>query len=445
MSDTKWSDNKFLDELREQSDAAADAVISELEEVLEKRDFSKVFEDMNANDEPLPENMPPQLSEFFDKAIRLPKVGGVEVDKARLIRGEKVFMTHAFPSAMVLLAKSLPEGYAALNLSRILVLSGNLSHHPYKRLLGVLQMVINVNAVGGFKPNGKAIVTAAKMRLLHAGVRTIVRRRLPDYEQEYGIPVNFEDMLGTIMGFSLLVITGLQRLRVGLTDQEAEDLYYTWRVFAQTAGIHPQDEPDNSEFVPANLTEATEFYAAYGRRHYVAATENPEGVELAKANLNMINDMLPQTPLRRLGLKIVPRIYMQFLMGNEGCRRVGIRPVPWLPVTKWVLLHLPGVWVWFWEKFDRLDKSGHVHERLSRWFFQGLINKTQDGEVTFLIPDDLTELRKLAVNPNQPTTERRASDRRKTQVPITFTDRRIGRERRQSFRATYWLQDGAPA
>ena len=67
-------------------------------------------------------------------------------------------------------------------------------------------------------------------------------------------------MLATIMGFSLLVIRGLQKLQVGLTAQEAEDYYYLWRIYALAIGIHPRGSPDSTEYLPANLAEADEFY-----------------------------------------------------------------------------------------------------------------------------------------------------------------------------------------
>ena len=148
MPDNKWSNDEFLDTLAAQGDVAADRCVHELQQVLQNEDFGRLFETMNSNDEPLPDDMPEVLRRFFDEAIRLPKMDGSEVDMARVKRGEAVFMTHAFSAALVLLAKSLPEGYSAPRLSRVLVLSGNLSHHPYRRLLGVLQMLINVTSVG---------------------------------------------------------------------------------------------------------------------------------------------------------------------------------------------------------------------------------------------------------------------------------------------------------
>ena len=91
---------------------------------------------------------------------------------------------------------------------------------------------------------------------------------------------------------------------------------------------------------PKNLMEAKAFYESYQRRHYVSAEANPEGVQLAAVHLNLLNDLLPQTPLRRLGMQIVPRVYMEELIGTTGCERIGIQPVPFLFMTKWLIKDL---------------------------------------------------------------------------------------------------------
>ena len=394
MSSTRWSDDAFLDTLRHQSDVVADDCVRRLPD---DRDLGRLFAQMDSNDAPLPTDVPAPVQEFFETTRGLPTLDGTPVDQGRLRRGEKVFMTHAFPGALTLLAYSLPQGYAAPTLTKVLHMTGNLEHHPYRRLLGVLQLLVNVSTVGGFERGGKAVVTAQKMRLLHAAIRRLVPKYLPDFEQTYGVPVNLEDMLGTSMGFSLLVVEGLQMLEVGLTDDEADDFYYIWRVFAQTVGIYPTGKPDASEYVPGNLTEAREFYASYRRRHYTDARRNPDGVSLARANVDMMNALLPKTPLRMLGMRLVPRIYMQILNGRDGMIRVGVKPVRGLFVTKWILRHLPKLWLLLWHEADaHLDRSAHPHENLSRIFFQRLINRSYGGEVTFLVPQDFADLRTLA-------------------------------------------------
>ncbi|GJL50433.1 MAG: hypothetical protein NPIRA01_16600 [Nitrospirales bacterium] len=395
INENKWSKDQFLDGLRLQGDAGADQCLAQLHDVLKEEDFNELFQRLNTNAAVLSDDIPGPLSAFLTTTMNLPLIESHLIDRERIKRGQRVFMTHALPAALVLLVKSLPEGYAAPNLSKVLSISNNLSQRPYRRILGVLQMLINVSAVGGFEPSGKALITVPKIRLLHAGVRKVVREHLTHYEAQHGVPVNLEDQLGAVMGFSYLVITGLQQLRIGLSDDQAEDLFYVWRIFAQMMGIHPEGHPERSEYVPRNLAEAKQFYESYVRRHYVSAVDNPEGVQLAAVNLQMLNDLLPQTPLRRLGMHILPRMYMEELMGKEGCERIGIAPVRFLYLTKWLVATFPSIWSRLWHVVDRVDSSQHLHENISRVFFQGLIHREFNGEITFRIPDTLDELNRV--------------------------------------------------
>lgn len=435
-SPSRWSDAAFLDRLRSEGDREADDCLAELAGA--GQNFSELFRFLNSNHAQVPVDAPDALRRFFADAMRTPAPDGQPVDRARLARGEDVFMTHACCSALALLAMSLPAGYAAPNLARVLVMSGNLKNHPYTRLLGVLQMVVNVTARGGFEPNGKALVTAAKLRLLHAGVRHLVHRRIPEYQSQYGVPVNHEDMLATIMGFSLLVIRGLQRMGVGLGEQEADDYFYLWRTYALAMGIRPADAPDSTEYLPASLDEADEFYAAYARRHYRDAAENPEGVELTRASLMMLEHMVSLTPLRRLGAGLVPRIYMQQMLGVDGLVMRGVPPVRFHLLTSVALLSALKLWTALGAWLDRRTGQ-HVHEMLSQAFFQGLIDRTMTGEVSFLIPERLSDLKALADKTVRPHGERRRADRRTRREAIDFPDRRrAAPDRRLAFRQAFW-------
>lgn len=389
---SQWSDDGFLEELRRHRDPLADRCVEELARQRPGDNQAWLFREMSHGAATLPAGAPPAIGEFFARTLETPP--GLE--RARIGRGSRLFLTHAFPAATVLLTKSLVEGYAAPPLSRVLVLTGGLTRNPYRRLLGVLQMLVNVSAGDGFHAHGGAVVTAAKLRLLHAGIRRIVANRLPGYGESFGEPVNLEDMLGTIMGFSYLVLEGLKRLGIEISSEDAEAYYYLWTVFARLMGIHPPGAPEDASWVPGDLAAAGEFYRAYARRHYVEAAENPEGIELASANLGMLDRLLPRTPLRRLGFKIVPRIYCELLAGREACRRVGIRPVPLLFLTKGLLLAAPALWARLWGLLDRLDRRGTTHELLSRTFFERLIRRGTGGEVEFLVPADLADLRELS-------------------------------------------------
>jgi len=92
-----------------------------------------------------------------------------------------------------------------------------------------------------------------------------------------------------------------------------------------------------------------------------------------------------------LGLGLAPRIYMQDRIGAEGCTRVGIQPVTGHRLHKASVLRL-------FRLSHRVidDLPERLDESVSRLVFQGLINRTWDGQVTFLIPDSLQDVRKLA-------------------------------------------------
>ena len=391
MTIERWNAS-FLDSLRQEGDPEADEALGLILKDHEEEGISKLFSVMNANDEDPPSRVFPILTEFFETSGKLP----TDVNYDQLHRGEDVFEAHTYEGAVALLTKSLPEGYQAPNLSIILNISGDLRTQTYRRLLATLQTVVNVSTCRGFQIGGRAVITAQKLRLLHAGIRHLTRRYRPEYAVRYGVPVNKEDMLGTVLGFSLLVIEGWRRLNVGLTSQQEEDFLYLWLVFARMMGIYPPGHPDSRDYIPGNIDEATAFYRLYENRHYVDGSTNPDGVALASANLAMLREIIPW-PLRALGFGILPRLCMTELMGDKACTRLEIPPVGGHATLKAILLNMHRLIT----PFERLHHSDH--ERLGMIIFQDLIKKSYGGAVTFTVPTDMSQLKTMVDHPGSPS------------------------------------------
>ena len=428
-----------------ESDKLANDCVEQLKsDEVTTEEITSVFRQMQYNGAPIPDGTPDALAKFLEATKELPAA----TDLGRLKRGQDAFMLHAVPSALVLVCKSIPEGYAAPSLARILNISGQLRDNPYHRLMGTLRFLIDVASPGGFEvpekvegmtevaltkliADGKqslsvgqlklinalprAIITTQKVRLMHAGVRTNVAPEWADYleyKRKYGAPINLEDMLGTMIGFSMLVVVGLRKLRVtmeleeGRYSKDEEAYYYVWRTFGRMFGIYPTGQPDNIDFIPQNLTEAREFYRSYRRRHYVGAEDldrcwrarswqvNPDGVDLADAHLRMagvvLKHMFPR-PLRPFIpgplVRLVPRIYLRHLIGDKGCARIGVRPVTLMLLLKWVLINAPRVWARLWE---RVKPEAHI--RISKWFLLYLIRMQYDKKLGFIIPSNVKDL-----------------------------------------------------
>jgi hypothetical protein len=371
---SQWSDDVFLDGLRRSGDPRADEAVRRLRDEGGSAAVGRAFRVLQGNDTPLPPDAPEALHAFMRDAGGLP----AGADRARLHRGGEAFLRNALPSVVVLLASSLPRGYAAPCLTEILSISGDLERHPYERLMGVVQLLVNVSDGHAFDDHGRAIVTAKKLRLLHAGIRVLTDTYRPDFRARFQVPVNHEDMLATIMAFSYLLVDGIRRLGLPLADDEAEDLYYLWRIFAQLMGIHPDGRPDDASFVPATLADAAEFYAAYVRRNNTMPDRNPAGVALTTSNLRMMTRLLPPVA-RMVGLGWAPRLCMTELMSREELARVGFTPLTGHGLLKAVLTGVLRVGQWAGERHAFIDKVAHL-------VLQGMVAVDRRGEVEFSVP-----------------------------------------------------------
>ncbi|MEM6454545.1 MAG: oxygenase MpaB family protein [Acidobacteriota bacterium] len=384
MPETNWSNDADLDRLRQQQDPEADATVRALMAEDAIAGANLIFRTMQTSDDALhAADVPAPLRDFVTATQALPPW----IDIERVRRGGRAFLCHVTTSALVLLASSLPRGYASPPLCRVLTVSNDLANNPYQRLLGVIQLLVNIAKPGAFEPGGLATVTAQKLRLLHAGVRTVVPKYRPDYRARYGPPVNHEDMLATLMAFSYLVVDGLRRLDMALSPQDEADYYELWRVFAVMMGIHPEGRPHDASLVPATLDDAAIFYASYARRHYTGPDENPEGPILAQHNLEMMQHLVPP-PLRAVGFMRAPRIAMTQLQTPEELARIGIEPDNDHRVIERLSSAAVRVIGWGGE-----IAPPRFAELVSRVVMQGMINVGRDGEVTFIIPDSLAAMR----------------------------------------------------
>ena len=352
--------------------------------------INRLFGSFSADRQVIHAQAPQSFLDFVAKTSALPP----GADVARAERGGTVMLEHATLCSLALLLYSLPYGYAAPRLAQVLDLTQNLEKRTYLRTLGVLQMLVNSSAPGAFGPDGAALPTAQKLRLLHAGVRHVVRAKLPGYDAQFGTPLSQLDLVFTLMTFSVLVIDGVNRLGATWTEQQAADYFYLWQVYGHLIGIEP-------EFMPRDIQEGREFCRAY-EPEFTDAARNEAGVRLTKADLKMLRRLMP-TWLKWLGFRPAPKIYLIRMLGKEAALRVGVKGHPGSVLLQWIVLEFPA----FLQRFLRsLPLERGLHTWLSRVFFTGLIDSGRGGEVKFSVPTSLQELRRLDLaDPPRPLPE----------------------------------------
>jgi hypothetical protein len=170
-------------------------------------------------------------------------------------------------------------------------------------------------------------------------------------------------------------------------------------VFAVVIGIHPPGQPNSLRYVPRNLVEAAQFYAAYDLRHYVAAADNPEGSVLTQAVLKMLNDLVPDHRLLRWMMGRVARIYLEDLIGIKSMVRLGQHRAKTAYFLRLLLGIVPTVWTLFAKKVNAISESKGRAEHIGSIFLKDIIRRNYSGEVEFLIPMRVKDLRDMVEKP----------------------------------------------
>jgi len=250
------------------------------------------------------EGYPTELRTWADEI----RATAASADGASLRRAGEFFKENAFRISLILSTSSLLEAYACEKGVRVLAQTGYLSHKPNRRLAETLQFLLFVGEPEGFVPGrGHAIDAILKVRLMHAAIRWLIPRKMDWPELEVGVPVNEEDLLGMLTGFSGIVIRDLDVLGVELTAQQVVDYLYLWNLVGRLLGA-------NGALLPADLSEALALISVVRRRHQ---RPSDEGAKMAAALVEFHASILRVT--RPLGIWA-----MRLLAGDHVCDMVGV-------------------------------------------------------------------------------------------------------------------------
>lgn len=139
---------------------------------------------------------------------------------------------------------SLLGGMGANRVVEVLSRTGGFSvkvarHRLFETTQHILECTKSLESI---RPGGAGFASSIRVRLLHAAVRQRIMKleqSRPGYYkiEEYGVPINDLDCIGTILTFSASVIwISLPRQGIFLRRQEIEDYIALWRLIAHYTG-----------------------------------------------------------------------------------------------------------------------------------------------------------------------------------------------------------------
>jgi hypothetical protein len=109
----------------------------------------------------------------------------------------------------------------------------------YETTQHILQVTSSLSSI---KPGGAGFASTIRVRLLHAAVRRRILKLAKDNPsyysvEEYGVPINDLDSIGTISTFSATLIwLGFPRQGIWMREQEILDYLALWRLVAHYIG-----------------------------------------------------------------------------------------------------------------------------------------------------------------------------------------------------------------
>jgi hypothetical protein len=364
-----------LDVARTEGDPVADAAIDELFREGQVDAVNQLMRTLVVNDGLPSDKLPAVIREYLSRTA-----APAGIESPDMVLAQEIFGVMGPEILAVLGFYSLPADYAAKKGVQVLYRTGRLLTNPTRRVFETTQMVVDVMAPGGLGPGGRGLRSAQKVRLMHAAVRHLLKSDAKNpWDPALGMPINQEDLAGTLMSFSFVVLDGLERLGAELALADREAYFRAWMAVGRIMGV-------KDELIPETLDECRALTQLIHERQIAGC---PEGEALARALIEGYRGLMPWL------LKGAPLSTIHFFLDRDPFTGQNVAELLGLPPANWTR-HLVKLVAWF----ERLFGKRNVHPSLedqvlsyvSRHVIEGLLLVERGGQrAPFFIPDGLQQ------------------------------------------------------
>ncbi len=248
----------FLDAQRQLADREADNLVKQIFEAQSQSKLYAVFR-LNTTQIETIDYEPLQL--FLNQQKEKPQWFNSE----QILAGQQFFKKYATPIMTLLGGLSLPYCYAATPGNKALYFSEKMRQSPAKRLAETADFIIDVSTPYQLDASQEGHLQINKIRLIHAIARYYILSS-GKWRLEWGQPINQEDMAGTNLAFSYIILKGLTKIGYRISQQEQEDFLALWRYIGYQMNIDEQ-------LLAVTMKEAGDLERAIRRRHFKPSEE----------------------------------------------------------------------------------------------------------------------------------------------------------------------------
>jgi hypothetical protein len=234
-------------------------------------------------------------------------------DNQLLGEGQDFLAKYGLEIASALFTASLPWSYTGGRGAHVLVRTAQLADtHTTRRVAETGQMLQDLMTrdpvATPLAPGTQASNAVRGVRMFHEAVRYMIEHD-PEvtWDPSLGVPINQEDLLGTVFVFTVVVLDALTHLGVSYTEREAEAYVHLWLVVGHLLGVDYgrwRGGAVRIDGAPLTLRELRIVGASIFRRN---ATSSPAGVTLMSSLLEAMKEQMPR-PLRHYPTSAVRRL-----------------------------------------------------------------------------------------------------------------------------------------
>jgi squalene cyclase len=369
--DGSWN-REYLRSVVVAADTEADACIAALWNRPDRTSIDALVAGIVRTDEPLPRGLPQEVTAFFERTAPLPPWA----DPALLEVASRLFERAGWAVATILYASSLPQLYAFPRGARILTDARGIPDHARRRILETAQFVFDVTGRDGLAPAGRGVRSCQKVRLIHAGIRHLVRAH-GSWELDWGEPISQQHLAATLVTFSAVVLDGLATIGVPVDGLEERAWMHLWNVVGFLLGIE-------EVLLPRDADDARTQFALIRAEGW---GKSAEGNFLARTTLALMQELLPAPA------PLAERLCAALVRGLAGASCADLLG---LPACGWEnVLAADRALLWIEAELGRKVESGEDLPRLflrraGRTLMMSLATRTRAGkDVQFRIPDAL--------------------------------------------------------
>jgi hypothetical protein len=299
-----WSD-ELLDGLRTVADPEADAVVSDL--FAGTGDATTAFRALVVQQQ---ESSDPTFASYLDEKVERP----AWVDQERVAAGQERFARWGSHVFTALYAAALPSAYACWRGVQVLGLTARLETDAKRRLNETAQFHLDVMEPGGLDFGAHGYSDVRHVRLMHAAVRWLIQHDpRVEWDPAWGVPVNQEDLLETLLTFTEIVFEVFDRTGIVYSEDDADAYLHTWSLIGYLLGVRP-------DLLPLTRAQTSVLMPIVRRRQF---GPSEAGKTLTAALLDQSTALTPP------GLRGLPATTLRYYVGDATAELLGVPAADW--------------------------------------------------------------------------------------------------------------------